>query len=258
MTQENMRIWNHAGKTEVKFTKKRIDGAKLTSINPTYQSEKATELWGPYGGDWGLDFENIQFIDYTKPATKYSDPVDLKKAIGFYKFYYPEGEWTIAVDWFVHDDDFMIKMETKAISKCLARLGFNNDVFKGQFDDEAYFTERLNISADNAQIEAAKVQMHKNEVDAKKTKIKELQGKIKDKSEKEKASSMISKIYADRALSYEDFDKERCNGMIETLESIISSEEKETPKKELQRKANEVNKNKKKIAEKIIKEGEKK
>lgn len=246
-----MKIWNHAGKTDPTFTKKQTHGAKLTSINPTYQIEKATELWGEYGNGWGARLVSVDYITYIKPATKYNPAIpNLTKAVAQYEFFWADATMPIAVDWAVDDDDFMIKMETKAISKSLARLGFNNDIFKGQFDDQAYYSERLEISEEAKQIESSMKIKHKNKVNEAKTKLKNLVEKIENKEEKKNASDMMWKAFSDGALSIENFNEDKYKGMEKTISTIL--------KKELQKKADDVKNNKKKIAEKIIKEGEKK
>ncbi len=131
-TNENMKIWDKVCRTNPKDTKKMNFGPGLTAIDPTSQLKKATELWGPYGGDWGL--ENITFgkIDGTK-----------NDFLAQATFYYPGGSFEVfADDTFASRKDAFKKFVTSLRSKALSFLGFNADVFAGQYDDEVYVEQQ--------------------------------------------------------------------------------------------------------------------
>lgn len=112
---------------------------KATAINATHQIKNATEQWGPYGSTWGLrktqfDFQLMQLTGM---------------ALYSAEFYYPDGSFEIsnAISVLVGkskypDSDFAKKIETDTVTKALSKLGFNADVFMGQWDDEDYVKNR--------------------------------------------------------------------------------------------------------------------
>src|SRR3990167_472884 len=57
---ETLKLWQSVEKTDPKYTKSfsRAGGFSGTAINATYLVRKATELWGPYGGEWGATVED--------------------------------------------------------------------------------------------------------------------------------------------------------------------------------------------------------
>ncbi|MFP2164527.1 hypothetical protein ACLEYI_06085 [Enterobacter ludwigii] len=82
--KENMSIWMRVHKTDPSRTKTKIqygkdklpDGSKqilrvTTSINPTYQTERATRIFGPFGIGWGVNIEMERFdngMPFTEPT----------------------------------------------------------------------------------------------------------------------------------------------------------------------------------------------
>jgi hypothetical protein len=135
--ETNLELWNKVEKTETKYTKKVNMRGGFTAIDPTYQSKLATEQFGRYGIGWGLRDINIEYMDIKEKVG------EKKMAVLLATFFTPEGEVetgnAIEVNPFGKSDpDFMKKLITNTLSKELARLGFNSDVFLGKFDDERY------------------------------------------------------------------------------------------------------------------------
>ena len=134
--ENTMFVWNAVCKTDPAFTKRSEQKGGFTSINPYYQIQEATRLWGPYGNRWGLNKININY----------------HQELGFVlleaQFFCPETTFVInnAVEPISQkgrrDVDFLKKLETDTLTKALSRLGFNADVFMSQFDDERYVQER--------------------------------------------------------------------------------------------------------------------
>ena len=143
--KENMKLWEAVCKTDPKHTKKaNVKGNNLTSIKPQYQIMMATEQFGSYGSTWG--FRDIK-ITYDL----------LEKGLVFFEaeFYYPTGSFPAINTISVYrdnaqtklDDEFAKKVETDSLTKCLSKLGFNADIFLGQFDDVRYVEMRNNQEA---------------------------------------------------------------------------------------------------------------
>tara|TARA_R100001443_G_scaffold155_1_gene615 strand:- start:4811 stop:5539 length:729 start_codon:yes stop_codon:yes gene_type:complete len=130
--KKNMVLWNQVCETDPKYTKKLTYGAKLTTIDAQSQILKATEIWGPFGGNWGLKSENYDVTSLTGTCVYTAD------------FYYLDGEeinqFPISSDIKIRED-FMKSVQTDALTKALSRLGFNADVFMGRFDNNKYIQE---------------------------------------------------------------------------------------------------------------------
>jgi len=134
--KETMKLWEAVCTTDPTQTKQaNVKGNNLTSIKPQYQIMLATEQFGSYGSTWG--FKNIK-IDYTLMD---------KGLVAFHgTFYYPSGEFEIINSISIWrdnaqtkiDDLFAKKVETDTLTKALSKLGFNADIFMGQFDDDRY------------------------------------------------------------------------------------------------------------------------
>lgn len=125
---DKMKLWNAVSTTIKKYTKDvKLGSYEYTSINPTYQIGNATEQWGPFGSAWGVKDEAF---------TQMLDKI-LYTAI----MYYPDGD--VAGEIQIHasinltEKDFAKKVATDALTKGLSKLGFNADIFKGEWDTGA-------------------------------------------------------------------------------------------------------------------------
>jgi len=157
--KDNMELWNKVCKTDPAITKRVTLRGGFTSIDAQSQIKRATELWGPYGGDWGMRECHYDFIN---------TPSEKGEQTGIYLiaiFYYPEGEFSIASDMYYQPhNDCMKKLLTDVTTKALSKLGFNSDVFEGKFDDNKYvekmkmeFTGDYGISETAEKVEKALV-----------------------------------------------------------------------------------------------------
>ena len=64
MMSENLKIWKEVCETPKNWTKKvEIGKRKYTTISAYRQIERATALWGPFGGRWGVREEKFNFVD---------------------------------------------------------------------------------------------------------------------------------------------------------------------------------------------------
>ncbi|MBO1928311.1 hypothetical protein J3998_12075 [Thiomicrorhabdus sp. 6S2-11] len=140
----HMAIWDKVCKTDPMHTRQVNQRGGYTAIDPTYQTMQATKQFGPYGSTWGL-----RSIEYDYALMDKGTGLVLIHA----EFFYPGGSFPIsnAINPTmgksgVPDADFAKKVETNTISKALSRLGFNADVYLGQFEDQQYIEHRTQES----------------------------------------------------------------------------------------------------------------
>ena len=139
----NLDLWDSVKETDKAFTKDVKQRGGYTSITPQYQMQEATKAFGPYGLGWGFDS-----IDMDYSAIE-SLGLVIVKAVFFYELDGKKGSFPINNTWPVKqgarvDPDFAKKAETNTMGKALSKLGFNADVFMGQFDDPNYVEEVAN------------------------------------------------------------------------------------------------------------------
>lgn len=139
----NLKLWDLVKETDKEFTKPVNQRGGYTSITPQYQMQEATKVFGPYGLGWG--FDSIE-MDYSAIE---SLGLVIVKAVFFYELDGKRGSFPINNTWPVKqgsrvDSDFAKKAETNTMGKALSKLGFNADVFMGQFDDPNYVEEVTN------------------------------------------------------------------------------------------------------------------
>lgn len=144
---KNLTLWNKVNTTDPKYLKNVTNGGRnYSAIDAQSQYLNATEQFGPYGNTWGL-----KSIEITYQAIGETTLVNLKAI-----FYYPGGEFetinSIKLAYMTNgyqgkpgylkiDEEALKKLETNTVTKALSRLGFNADVFLGQFEDNNYVQE---------------------------------------------------------------------------------------------------------------------
>jgi hypothetical protein len=138
MSKEKMKLWKAVEKTNPKYTKQVGFGRKFTSVNAQYQIMCATEQFGPIGKGWGIKSEYFNpviegMIGYTAILWwRESDDIhtfDINSSISTHN---KSGKL---------DDECFKKVSTDAMTKGLSKLGFNADVFLGQYDDNRYVNQ---------------------------------------------------------------------------------------------------------------------
>lgn len=148
----NMSIWNQVEVTPPSATKtSNYQGRDMTSINAQYMVQRATEMWGPIGINWGYEIVEER-VDETGPL------IFNNEIVGTYqnhtlrlKLWYTVAEKRYTVEHFGHtpyvyrsrngpmvDQDAPKKSLTDALKKCLSMLGFAADIFLGMYDDQDY------------------------------------------------------------------------------------------------------------------------
>jgi hypothetical protein len=136
----NLDFWNSVKETDTKYTKEYVDGDKvLTAITPMYTIQKATEKFGMYGKGWGVR-------DCVYGTINGGDGSPLVVTLDA-MFWWSEGKdyYTFPIS---SEMDFWNgktinqnvrkSLLTDVTTKALSKLGFNADVYMGQFDDPGY------------------------------------------------------------------------------------------------------------------------
>lgn len=140
MTENNMELWNSVCRTDDKYTSKINFGAKLTSINPQSRIQKATELWGPMGFNWGVvgeRLENTPGLVVFKITLWYMQDGKRCEVTQFGSAKYSE-----------KDTDCFKKAWTDGTTKCLSLLGFNADIYLNHADDNKYQDNKEKVDKD--------------------------------------------------------------------------------------------------------------
>jgi len=128
---DNLKFWNSVCESIPYQTEPvKIGGWTFTTIDAAYQRKRATELWGPYGGDWGLK----ELVWGQTPSEGKPEEITLEAF-----FFCPISMFAIASDvkW-ARDGHNRKKLQTDTLTKALSYLGFNADVFEGKFEDSRY------------------------------------------------------------------------------------------------------------------------
>ena len=160
--KSNLTLWKAVEETEVKYTKQAKKGMhKFTSITPMSQFKKATEQFGIQGIGWGIVVGSEVF---TEQAIGTTILLNLD-AVLFFNYDGQRGEISVhatekaayqtqgANGYLKIDDEVRKKVVTNAKTKGLSELGFNADIFMGQFDDPNYvdyiaFEQSINEAED--------------------------------------------------------------------------------------------------------------
>ena len=162
-TQNNSALWDSVCKTDPKYTKdfSRSGGFKGTAINPTYQTMRATEAFGPVGVNWGWEVEKEDYMNgcngeivhvlrikfWYRITKAFSEMIlgnaeDLIGAVCSFPCY---GQTTFVgknKNGLFTDEEAPKKSLTDALSKALSFLGFSADIHLGLYDSNKYVNDR--------------------------------------------------------------------------------------------------------------------
>jgi hypothetical protein len=130
MDNKNTRIWDPVSKSNSKYLKA---AGKMTAIDAQSQLFEATKLFGPMGSGWGVEDENYREVNFNgelwiiyTAKVWYKDPLTEKI-----------GQIPISSD-IKFRNDAIKSVATDALTKGLSKLGFNADVFLGEYDGNKY------------------------------------------------------------------------------------------------------------------------
>ncbi len=94
LDKNNIELWKHVQRTDVKAVKKVNVGArKFSAIDAYYQIELATKIWGSMGKKWGVKSDSEVFHEFKVGQKSINDiQVDLMMCRYTATFFYPDGE----------------------------------------------------------------------------------------------------------------------------------------------------------------------
>lgn len=142
-TNDNMELWNKVCETDPAITKQVNQRGGFTAVCAQAQIKRATEIWGPYGGKWG-----VRDLQWGSVSDKDGEVIEMALSG---KFFYPDdNEFEIGSDIaYRAGGDSRKKLLTDITTKALSKLGFNADVFEGKFDDNKYVQEMIKKHSNN-------------------------------------------------------------------------------------------------------------
>ena len=130
-----MKIWETLSKTNTEFTKPLpgYGGKTLTTIDPMYQIQMMTDLFGPVGIGWKykVDYKYIDGLVFAEVTIKYftDEWHEYGPVCSVQNLSKKNGNL---------DDEAPKKAMTDAMTKAFSHLGMSADVFLGKFDDSKY------------------------------------------------------------------------------------------------------------------------
>ena len=148
MTEQNtnMALWDAVSETDPGHTKSVSQRGGFTAIDAQYQIMRATQQWGPVGGDWAYTVDHEVLWSEGGVALAVADVTVSYMLEGFDipRSFGPIRGINVLIDAKGRvDDDAPKKALTDALTKALSHLGFSADVFLGLYDDNKY-VEGLN------------------------------------------------------------------------------------------------------------------
>lgn len=221
MTDNNMELWDAVSKTDPAHTKQVSFGRKFTAIDAHYQIREMTRHFGPVGKGWRykVEYNTIQVGEHHLACadvvlewrdeeevrtfgpvrgcdTLYTPPPPVDMAAmqerlrdattrsdgGFNAKGFENALRSLSKSLAPRiDNDAFKKATTDALTKLISHLGFNADVFMGQFDDNKYVEKmRAEFSPDHQKASQYLGAVRKAIADNDELGGKELIGEIKD------------------------------------------------------------------------------
>lgn len=155
---DNLHLWHQVSETAKEHTKAaNRDGQKITSINGTSVVMKATEMFGPVGIGWGYEIVEERFDNAGPILTRVNEGEtpsvlgeQIMHTIRLKVWYVLEGQRGETEHYghtpYVYrskygattDFEAPKKSLTDALKKAFSMLGFNADIFLGEYDDPEY------------------------------------------------------------------------------------------------------------------------
>ena len=130
-----MQIWDKLKKTNPKYTKPFGKfGKELTTVDPQYQIQMMTSMFGPVGKGWKytVEYKYLDGLVFAEVSIKYY--LDSK----WYEYGPVCSVQNLSKKNGGLDDEAPKKAMTDAMTKAFSHLGMSADVFLGMFDDSKY------------------------------------------------------------------------------------------------------------------------
>ena len=130
-----MQIWDKLKKTDPKYTKPFGKfGKELTTVDPQYQIQMMTSMFGPVGKGWKyiVQYKYLDGLVFAEVSIKYY--LDSK----WYEYGPVCSVQNLSKKNGGLDDEAPKKAMTDAMTKAFSHLGMSADVFLGMFDDSKY------------------------------------------------------------------------------------------------------------------------
>ncbi len=135
MQNNKMQIWDKLKKTDPKYTKPFGKfGKELTTVDPQYQIQMMTSMFGPVGKGWKytVEYKYLDGLVFAEVSIKYY--LDNK----WYEYGPVCSVQNLSKKNGSLDDEAPKKAMTDAMTKAFSHLGMSADVFLGMFDDSKY------------------------------------------------------------------------------------------------------------------------
>jgi hypothetical protein len=146
--EKNFFIWDQVKNTNPKYTKAftKFGGKELTTIDPMYQIQVMTGMFGPVGKGWKYDVKynytdkNV-FAEVTIGWTEVEKHKDKSTITSWHYFGPVSSVQALYKKNGGLDDEAPKKAMTDAMTKGFSHLGISADVFLGLFDNNKYVQE---------------------------------------------------------------------------------------------------------------------
>lgn len=160
---DNLKLWKQVSTTPPEHIKNAsISGQSRTTVKAIFQKEKATEIFGIQGQQWGVV---VGSEVYERIPMESGEIMLQYTATLFYVYDDQRGELPIAAaimeaavvkrgkpDQYMRiDSEAIKKVRTDAMTKGLSELGFNADIFKGYYDTVGYSEYASNVTSEAQQ-----------------------------------------------------------------------------------------------------------
>lgn len=152
-TPQHMTLWDSVRTPDPSATKSfsRSGGFKGTATNAVYLIQRATELWGPMGGKWGVDivedrvFQGAPMLGDAGQVIGHEQLHVIRISLRHPDGVVPGYGQTMMVGknkWGPFTDEEAPKKSlTDALTKAMSWLGFAADIHLGLWDDNKYVNE---------------------------------------------------------------------------------------------------------------------
>lgn len=161
----NLELWDEVSTSDPKYLKEVSYGSrKFTAIDAHYQIKAMTKKFGPVGGGWGYSVDTI-IHNLSPDDTVVIANVSVWHSGSPNNVFGPVSGCKALMRNGRVDEDAPKKAMTDGLTKALSHLGFNADVFLGEFDGNKYTEndeEKSDTKSKTARPRVSKFKFHAN------------------------------------------------------------------------------------------------